>query len=120
MHLYEPFVFRPAGVNVLQLVLVVQVALVVEILGSRGALLHAGAALDADAPDLGHVRRVDGAHGTQLRAQAAAAAPGAAGSSHPEPAAPTPPTPDPANAPDTPPRLTGHRCNTAHGHRRAH
>ena len=38
MHLYEPFVFRPAGVNVLQLVLVKQVSGIVKILGSGRAL----------------------------------------------------------------------------------
>ena len=52
MHLYEPFVFRPAGVNVLQLVLVKQVSGIVKILGSGRALFYAGAALDADAGDL--------------------------------------------------------------------
>ena len=74
MHLYEPFVFRPAGVNVLQLVLVKQVSGIVKILGSGRALFYAGAALDADAIDPGHIRRVNGAHGAQLRAQTAAAA----------------------------------------------
>ena len=64
LHLYEPFVFRPAGIDVLQLMLVEQIPRVVEVLGPGGAFFDAGAALDADAIDLGHVRRVDTSHGT--------------------------------------------------------
>ena len=59
--------------------LVVEVARIVEVLRARGALLHARAALDADATHLLRVRRVDRAHRAQPRAQAAAGAAGEVG-----------------------------------------
>ena len=74
MHLYEPLIFRPAGIDLLQLVLVEQVSGVVKIFRFDRAFFYAGAALDADAADPGYIRRVNGSHRAQLRAQTAAAA----------------------------------------------
>ncbi len=43
--------------------LVVKIPRIVEEFRPGGTALDAGAALDADAPDRRHIRRVDGAHG---------------------------------------------------------
>ena len=70
-HLNKNLAVRPPGIELLQLVLMVQIALVVKVLGALGALLHAGTALDALPHHTGHVVGVDGCHGAETGTQAA-------------------------------------------------